>query len=222
MKTKTIIKIAISVATICALVGVYFFTPLNDYLGLDKITEVTQDVPETWLTALIFIGIFILGGCLLTPIPLMAFAVSLVFDIWLSVLIVIPGFLLASLSGYSLGRLIDTETFGSKVQSHIDSIKDKVDDKGAWAVVALRLAPTPPFTVTSIIAGALEINVFKYALASTLGIMPLGLSAVFFGRGAIEMMSEPSGIAATSIVAAILLFILYTVVKKKKSANQEA
>lgn len=159
---------------------------------------------------------------MLIPIPLMAFAVSLVFDVWFSVLIAIPGFFLASLSGYGVGRWVDTEIFGERVQKHIDSIKEKVEDKGAWAVLALRLAPTPPFTVTSIISGAIKINPWKYVVGSTLGIMPLGLSAIFFGRGAIEMMQEPSGLAASTLIAAVLLFILYRVIKNKKTSNQAA
>jgi uncharacterized membrane protein YdjX (TVP38/TMEM64 family) len=218
MKSKNkFIGFSVLALVLVTMTCVYLFTPIGDYLSIDKITEITEEIPDNLTSAGIFLLVFLIGGMLLAPIPLMAFAVSLVFDIWLSVLIVIPGFMLASLSGYSIGRMIDTSIFGESVEKHIDGIKDKVDDKGAWAVVALRLAPTPPFTITSMIAGTLKINVFKFLVASTFGIMPLGLSAVFFGKGAIEMMQDPSGIAATSIVAAIILFSIYIVMKRKQS-----
>lgn len=213
-------KIAIGIAVVAVVLAVYYLTPLREYLSVEKVTELTEGVPENFTTALIFLGIFIIGGMTLVPIPLMAFAVSLVFSIWVSVLIVIPGFLLASLSGYAVGRLVDTDSFGDSVQKHIDKIKDKVGDKGAWAILALRLAPTPPFTITSIIGGALKMTVWKYALGSTLGIAPLGLSAVFFGKGALEMMKNPSGLAATSIVAAVILYVVYRVIKKKQSTSE--
>jgi uncharacterized membrane protein YdjX (TVP38/TMEM64 family) len=221
VKTSNIIKIGTLVVLILGLLAAYFLTPLSEYVSVDKITELTSDVPQTIPVALIFLGIFFVGGALLAPIPLIAFAVSLVFDVWFSVLIAIPGFLLASLSGYGVGRLIGTDSFGKTVTKHVDSIRDKVDDKGAWSILALRLAPTPPFTITSMISGAIKINIVKYAAGSTLGIAPLGLSAIFFGKGAIEMMKDPSGLAASSIIAAIILFSVFKIMKdKQKSANE--
>lgn len=214
-------KIAIVAVVIAVIAGLYFLTPVQDYLSVDKITEVTNEVPESFLTALIFMGIFILGGATLVPIPLIAFAVSLVFNIWISLLIVFPGFLLASLSGYSVGRLIDTSFFGKKVEDNIDKIKSKLDDKGAWAVMALRLAPTPPFTITSIICGAMKLNIVKYAIGSAIGIAPLSLSVMFFGKGALEMIKDPSGIALTSLIAAVILYGVYFVIKRQQNKNQE-
>ncbi|WP_340677253.1 VTT domain-containing protein [Paraglaciecola sp.] len=214
-------KIAIVAIIILALAGLYFLTPLQDYLSIDKITEVTNDVPETLVTALIFLAIFTIGGALVVPIPLIAFAVSLVFNIWGSLLIVFPGFLLASLSGYCVGRLIDTSFFGEKVEKNIKKIQANLDDKGTWAVLALRLAPTPPFTITSIICGAMKLNIVKFAIGSVIGIAPLSLSAMFFGKGALEMVKEPSAIAMSSIVAAIILYAVYWVIKRQQSNDKE-
>ena len=221
IKTSHIIKTIIGFAVVGALIAAYWLTPLREYLSVDKITEMTKDVPKSPTTAAIFLGIFFIGGMTLIPVPLMALAVSLVFGIWMALLIVIPGFFLASISGYGIGRLIDTDNFGDKVQKHVDKIKDKVEEKGAWAVLALRMAPTPPFTITSIIGGALKIDFWKYALGSTIGISPLGLSTVFFGQGVIEMMKEPSGLAASSLVAAAILYVLYFVIKKKQKKKKE-
>ena len=214
-------KIAIVAVVISAVASLYFLTPLQDYLSIEKIIEVTNQVPESFLTALIFLSIFALGGAMLVPIPLIAFAVSLVFNVWISLLIVFPGFILASLTGYSLGRLIDTSFFGEKIGNNINKIKSKLDDKGAWAVLALRLAPTSPFTVSSIICGTMQLNVFKYALGSALGIAPLSLSVMFFGQGVLEMIKDPSGIALSSLVAAVILYAVYFVIKRQQGSNQE-
>jgi uncharacterized membrane protein YdjX (TVP38/TMEM64 family) len=219
MKNENIIKLGIFIGVVIGLLALYFLTPLSDYLEIDKISQLASDIPDNALTALIFLGVFFVGGSLLIPIPLMAFTVSLVFNLWISVLICIPGFLLASLSGYGIGRAIGRDSFGEGVKKHTKTIKEKMDDKGAWAIFALRLAPTPPFTVTSILAGSLEINIFKFMLGSTIGIAPLGLSAIFFGKGAIELMKEPSGLAITSIIAAIILFVVFLLLRKKQQTE---
>ncbi|MBA6390315.1 hypothetical protein H4J38_05890 [Colwellia sp. BRX10-3] len=39
----------------------------------------------------------------------------------------------------------------------------------------MRLTPTLPSTITSILAGRLEINIFKFMLGSTIGIAPIDL-----------------------------------------------
>ncbi|MBC3764495.1 TVP38/TMEM64 family protein [Neptunicella marina] len=219
MKKKNQYKFVGGIVAVAVLLAIYFLTPVNEYLSVDKVTELTSDVPENMSTALIFLGLFFIGGAILIPIPLMAFAVTMVFDVGISLLICLPGFLIASLSGYLVGRLIGTDGFGETISHHINNIRHKVDDKGAWALLALRLAPTPPFTVTSIIAGSMSLNVWKYALGSMAGIAPLGLSAIFFGKGALEMMKEPSALAALSIVAAVMLYGLYRVIKHQQTQN---
>ena len=131
MKKANIIKLGIFICVVTGLLALYFLTPFNDYLEIDKISQLAIDVPENALTALIFLGVFFIGGSLLIPIPLMAFTVSLVFNIWMSVLICIPGFLLASLSGYGIGRAIGRDSFGEGLKKHTKTIKDKMDDRGA-------------------------------------------------------------------------------------------
>ena len=217
MTKANIIKLSIFSGVLIGLIALYFFTPLSDYLKIDKITELADDIPDNAFTAFIFLGVFFVGGSLLIPVPLMAFTVSLIFNIWISVLICIPGFLLASLSGYGVGRVVGADFFGPRVKKHTVTIKQNMDDKGAWAILALRLAPTPPFTATSILAGSLKMDIFKFMLGSTIGIAPLGLSAVFFGKGALELMKEPSGLAVTSIIAATILFVVYYVIKKQQT-----
>tara|TARA_R110002153_G_scaffold110189_2_gene251178 strand:+ start:1624 stop:1791 length:168 start_codon:yes stop_codon:yes gene_type:complete len=53
-------------------------------------------------------------------------------------------------------------------------------------------------------------------VGSTISIATLGLSAVFFGKGALQLMKEPSGLAVSSIVATIV-FVVYFVIKKQQT-----
>ncbi len=221
MKSKQWLKISAVLVCIAACVALYFLTPVKEFFSVDKIVELTKDIPDSPVTALLFLVLFFVGGALLIPIPLMTFAVSLVFNLWVSVAIAIVGVVLSSLSGYTLGRILGIDAFGSKVEKNLTAIKDKIDDKGPWAVMALRLAPTPPFTITSIIGGSLKLNIWKYCAGTLVGIAPLALSAIFFGKGAIEMMKDPSGLAATSIVAAVILYSVYRVIKHKQTEDNQ-
>lgn len=211
----------IVLALTAILAAIYFFTPVKDFLTIDKVTELTESVPQTFTTALICLMVFTLGGAMLVPIPLMALAVSLIFDPVFAVVIAVPGFALASCSGYLLGRYLDQKTFGDKFEEKLNKVNKQLDEKGVWAVMALRLAPTPPFTITSIVCGALKLNFRSYVLGTVIGIAPLGLSAVFFGKGAIEVMQNPTGIAASFVVAAIVLFSVYLAIKHKHQKQNQ-
>lgn len=202
-------KITLLLAAIVLIISVYYLTPLSEYLNVDKISSVASNIPENGITLSVILLLFFIGGSTFIPIPLICLATGLIFGIAKGLVISIIGFFLASISGYFIGLLIDPEILGQKYESSLNKVSDKLDKKGPIAVAILRLAPTPPFTVTSVVSGTVGINFYKYSLASVLGIAPLGLSAIFFGKSAIELMKEPSMIGATFLIASILLFVIF-------------
>lgn len=210
---KTIVFFAITVALLAA----YFFTPLKDYFDIDKIIELAKDFPDSWTVFFSFLAIFAVGGCLLMPIPLATFAISLIFDLEKSLILCILGAMMASSSAYFLGFLLNLDTFGPWVNKHLQKIKKKLDNKGPYAVFALRIAPTPPFTVTSILSGSLKVNYPKYLLASTLGILPLMLLVLFFGKQMMEILQEPSTFGISALIALVILYVIFSINKKKMS-----
>ncbi|BDX08458.1 TVP38/TMEM64 family protein [Planctobacterium marinum] len=214
-------KIGLLFTVVPLILSIYYLTPFKELLTVEKVVTLTENIPTTWLTAVLFLVMFFFGGAMLLPIPLMALAVSLVFPVWTSVMIVIPGFILAATGGYLLGVILDRKVFGTSITRHIEKLHQQIKANETYAVFGLRIAPTPPFTVTSIVCGILRVRIKAYLLGSCLGIMPLGLSAVFFGRGALEMLKQPSGIAATSLLAAVVFAMLFVMVKRSKANNEQ-
>lgn len=212
-------KLIALVSFIVAVVCLYFFTPLSQYMQVDKLSETLKEMPKSWGIFFAFLAAFAIGGVIMAPIPLLAFSTSLVFGIWQGIGITFLGVILASSSGYLLGYLLNAETFGSFVEKHLSKFKDTVGDQGAWAVLGLRVAPTPPFTITSILSGSISLHFPKYLLGSIVGIAPLSLSAIFFGKSALEMMKNPSGLASTGLIAAAILFGVYFLAKQRVSKN---
>lgn len=211
----------LAIAIVAIISAIYFLTPVKDYLTIEKVKEVTESVPQNATAVIACLVLFLIGGAMLVPIPLMALAVSLIFDpIW-AVCIALLGFALAGSSGYLLGRFIDPDVFGKNFERKLDKINKQLNGKGAWAVLALRMAPTPPFTVTSMMCGTLRLNFKSYILGTIVGIAPLGLSAVLFGKGAIEAMRDPSGIAISFIIAAVALLGVYYAIKHKQNKQTE-
>lgn len=221
MKKSNLLKLTIIISAIIGVVIAINFTFLGDYLKAEKIIEISNNVPSNLNTALIILLIFFVGGALLVPIPLVSFATGIIFGLTKGVLLTLVGLALASISGYLVGKIIGLEAFGEKINDKVDSLKDAIEDKGPIAVAALRVAPTPPFTITSMLAGTLNLNVLKYTIASIIGISPLAFSAIFFGKGAIKLIQEPSSIAITLVISSSILLMLYFVAKNKYRAILE-
>lgn len=220
MTRNNLFRIAVVILVGAALTGIYLLTPLKDLITVDNVKAITSEIPQSPLTVLVFMLAFFIGGATLVPMPLLALAVSLVFPVWLSVLIVIPGFALAATGGYLTGRLLDMRMFGDYVTRHTDKVQKKIHGRVIYAVFALRIAPTPPFTITSMLSGLLRVTFIPYVIGSVAGIMPLGIGTVFFGRGAIELIKNPSVMALSSVIAAFVLVSVYYLIKRNTSNEQ--
>jgi uncharacterized membrane protein YdjX (TVP38/TMEM64 family) len=218
---KTTRNSIIGFVILLGLIAIYFFSPLRDYLSVEKISQLSEKVPQTPTSFASLLGAYAVAGALLVPMPLMAFASSLIFPTWIAVGLCILGAAIASSSAYFIGRFIDLDIFGNKVKKHLDRVKKRLDGKGAYAVLALRVAPTPPFTITSLLAGSLKFSFPKYLIASTVGILPLMLLVLFFGKEMLESLKSPSVMSITSLVAIAILFIIFKMVKKKVNSNEE-
>lgn len=219
---KTTRNSIIGVIVLLGLVTVYFLSPLREYLSVEKISQLSEKVPQTPTSFASLLGAYAVAGALMVPMPLMAFASSLIFPTWIAVGLCVLGAAMASSSAYFIGRFIDLDIFGNKVKKHLDKVKKKIDGKGAYAVLALRVAPTPPFTITSLLAGSLKFSYAKYLIASTIGILPLMLLVLFFGKEMLESLKSPSVMSITSLVAIGILFVLFKIVKKKVNKDKEA
>lgn len=221
MNKSMLLKVIMLITLLTLMFCVYWFTPTRDLLTVEAVRSMTEDIPQNTTTGLVFLFLFFIGGALMIPIPLMAFATSLVFSEFIAVGVAIAGFFLASLSGYMLGRIVDPRIFGEKVDKNLKLVQKRINDKGIWAVMTLRVAPTPPFTVTSFLSGTLQLNPLQYAISSTLGIMPLGLSVLFFGQSAIELLKQPSSVGLLMLAASIASFVIYRMIvtRSREKAN---
>lgn len=181
-----------------------------DFLSPDQIHQYAQQFPESWPVALGLLLLFAAGGCLFFPIPLMAFVATLIFPLWKALIISVIGSALASMTAYWLGYFIKPEKRFEKYKDKIQTVKDKLNEHEGWAVFALRIAPTPPFTFTSVVSGSLKIPFLKYLLASVLGIGPLVVLVCIWGREFLSFLKEPSSMMGAALVAFLILYFVFS------------
>ena len=163
-------------AAIVILVAVAVLIPLPTAVQLrDWATSVGPWFPLAFLGAHIVVTIF--------PFPRTAFtlAAGLLFGPYLGVTLAVLAsavsaviaLLLVRAAGWQLNRLVR--------HPRVDSLDERLRDRGWTAVVSMRMIPAVPFSVVNYAAGASTVRVLPYTLATLVGLLPGTAAVVILG-----------------------------------------
>jgi uncharacterized membrane protein YdjX (TVP38/TMEM64 family) len=163
-------------AAIVILVAVAVLIPLPTAVQLrDWATSVGPWFPLAFLGAHIVVTVF--------PFPRTAFtlAAGLLFGPYLGVPLAVVAsavsaviaLLLVRAAGWQLSRLVR--------HPRVDSLDERLRDRGWTAVVSMRMIPAVPFSVVNYAAGASTVRVLPYTLATLVGLLPGTAAVVILG-----------------------------------------
>ncbi len=163
-------------AAIVILVAVALLVPLPTALQLrDWATSAGPWFPLAYLGAHIVVTVF--------PFPRTAFtlAAGLLFGPYLGIPLAVVAstvsaviaLLLVRAAGWQLSRLVR--------HSHVDSLDERLRERGWPAVLSMRMIPAVPFSVVNYAAGASTVRVLPYMLATLVGLLPGTAAVVILG-----------------------------------------
>jgi uncharacterized membrane protein YdjX (TVP38/TMEM64 family) len=163
-------------AAIVILVAVALLVPLPTALQLrDWATSAGPWFPLAYLGAHIVVTVF--------PFPRTAFtlAAGLLFGPYLGIPLAVVAstvsaviaLLLVRAAGWQLSRLVR--------HSRVDSLDERLRERGWPAVLSMRMIPAVPFSVVNYAAGASTVRVLPYMLATLVGLLPGTAAVVILG-----------------------------------------
>ncbi|ETZ67868.1 hypothetical protein L841_1987 [Mycobacterium sp. MAC_080597_8934] len=169
-------RIAWTVAGITALVVLASLIPLPSPVQMrDWAQSVGPWFPLAFLLAHIVVTV--------VPVPRTAFtlAAGLLFGPLLGVAIAVAAstasamiaMLLVRAAGWRLTRLVRHRS--------MDTVEERLRQRGWLAIVSLRLIPAVPFTALNYAAGASSVRVLPYGLATLTGLLPGTAAVVILG-----------------------------------------
>jgi len=171
---------------IVILIAVAVLVPLPTAVQLrDWATSVGPWFPLAFLVAHIVLTVF--------PFPRTAFtlAAGLLFGPYLGVPLAVLAstcsaviaLLLVRAAGWQLSRLVR--------HPRVDSLDDRLRERGWPTIISMRLIPAVPFSVMNYAAGASAIRVLPYTLASFVGLIPGTAAVVILGDALTGKVSPP-------------------------------
>jgi len=201
-------RVVAMTAAVVILVAIALLVPLPTAVQLrDWATSVGPWFPLAFLAAHIVITVF--------PFPRTAFtlAAGLLFGPLLGVVLAVVAstvsallaLLLVRAAGWQLNRLFR--------HPRIESLDDRLRQRGWLSIVSMRLIPAVPFSVLNYAAGASAIRVLPYTLATLAGLLPGTTAVVILGdalTGSVSPLLFLVSLCIASVGAAGLVYEIRT------------
>jgi uncharacterized membrane protein YdjX (TVP38/TMEM64 family) len=166
---------------------------LHDALGhvLDGDTEALREQLRdlgVW-GALVLVALVLVHTVVPYPAELALAVAGYVYGFWIGVPLMLVSWLGTGLLGYALGRSVGfpaaRRLFGP---ARLERTARILDRAGAFPLLASRLLPVVPFTLASLVAGALRVPALRFAWTTVVGYVPLTCAVVLLG-GRLEHLS---------------------------------
>lgn len=186
-------------------------TALQEYLDLNRIVAMAQQLRQQPVAPLVVIGGYVIACFLMVPVTLLIAMCGIVFGPWLGLIYAISGTLLGAAATYAIGRIGGRGLVERWAGERLDRLDRRLADRGVITVAVLRLLPIAPFTFINMIAGASRISLRDFLVGTAIGMSPGILLTVVFIDRMIATLRNPTPLATLSlaaVVAAAVAFIL--------------
>ena len=185
-------KLGLIALAVCGLAAAWRFTPLAEVLAPHRIAEWARAVGGSRWTPVILALAYTPGAFLMFPRPLLTLVTILALGARAGLLCSMTGIMGAALATYSAGRFLKRQTVRHLAGDTLDKAGDVLRGHGVVAIFAANMLPVPPFGVQGIMAGALRIPLWEYALGTLLSLLPGALMITAFGQQIRTAFDDPS------------------------------
>ena len=157
---------------------------------IEWITNLAQI--SLWITALVFIGIYILKPILMfVPLPMLYVVAGIVFPTWIALIITFGGVMLALISGYYSGKFLSKRKVNGYLGKNI-KIGRFIDSRGKNFLsfcFVYRVLPLP-FDLFNMMCGVLKVSLWKYLIVSVLGLSVTIIPQILVGANIKDPLSS--------------------------------
>jgi phospholipase D1/2 len=199
-------KLAAMAGVLVALALAWRYTPLNELLSRENVLSWARAARETRWAPIAVILAYTPAALLMFPRPVLTLLTIIAFGRWLGFAYSGAGIMLAAMATYYAGRMMRKETVVRLAGDKMEEASKVLRKHGILAVFASNQVPVPPFAVQGIIAGAIRIPAWQYAVGSLLGMAPGLLAATVFAGELRAALEDPSSISWWLIALVVVVF----------------
>ena len=217
-----LIGIALGVVVLAGLALAWRFTPLREWLALDRLLELGVTLrAEPWAPLAVLLT-FVAAGLVAFPLLVLIAVAAMVFGPMLGPLYALTGATLSAALTFAIGRRLGRETVRKLAGQRVNDLSRRLAKRGLIAVAFVRMLPIAPFSVVNVVAGASHIRWSDFLLGTVIGLLPGVTTMTFFIDRAIAAIRDPGkGTFALLAGAVALIVALVWLLRRKLRARDE-
>jgi uncharacterized membrane protein YdjX (TVP38/TMEM64 family) len=198
------LKLLAFVLVVAALAAAWRYTPLSEFVTASRITAWARAFRGFPWAPLIAILAYTPAAFIMFPRPLITLFTVVAFGPRLGFLYGMIGMMAAALAAYYVGRALPESTVHRLAGTKLDALRKRLQQHGIIAVLLLRITPTAPFAVESMVAGAFRVKAVDYTIGSVLGLAPGVLGNSVFGSQLAAALEDMARVNYWLIAAVVI------------------
>ena len=199
--------VVIGVVIVAALIVLAYVVPPDAWSRVNVLIAFARQWSTTPFAPLVALVVFVLGGLIGFPVNLCIAASVLVFGPILGGAYALVGSLASAAVLGEIGRLIPPDVVERRLSARGQRVRRAIDAHGLLAVALVRLLPIAPYSVVSLVAGAVRVPRVRYLAGTAIGMLPgVVLYAVFADR-ALALLAAPGPLAWISLAVSLLAIV---------------
>lgn len=151
------------------------------------------------------------------PITVMCMAAGLAFGLLWGFLLALVTTTVRACGQFLLARILGRETTERILGGRMASLRQRIADHGAMAVIWIRFVPNVPFDLQSVALGCSQVPLLAFVFGTLIGIAPWVLGSVCLGQSLVSPKQFWMILAALVLVS-MLPLMRYCVRRKQASS----
>jgi phospholipase D1/2 len=191
-----------------ALALAWRFGPLANLASAGAALEWARTLAAHWWAAPLLALAYAPASVVMFPRALLTLAAVVAFGPLPGLLCAIAGNLSAALGGYVAGRRLPRDSVRRIAGHRLNRLGGAFRKSGLAGVLAIRLVPLAPFVVGNLVAGAIRVRLWHFALGTFLGMLPGEVAMTILGDQLQAALQDPTRAyfwVAAGVVALLLL-----------------
>jgi phospholipase D1/2 len=203
-----LIRLAVFLTCLAGIAVIWRSTSLANLLDAKALEMSSAAVVNSPLAFLWVLAGYTVGSFVLAPITLLIVATVATFGPLMGFFYALCGSSGSAMVTYGLGRLVGKETVYRFTGSVLSRVQRQISRHGFLSLLFARIVPLAPFAVVNMVAGACQIGVCDFLLATVLGMSPGIFMIVVLADQLGRTLNNPSVGTVALLIALAIFFAL--------------
>ncbi|SET15030.1 Phosphatidylserine/phosphatidylglycerophosphate/cardiolipin synthase [Nitrosomonas marina] len=214
------------VGTLTLLSALWHWTPLSSWIDLQPVSDAMTAIRRVPALPVWIVAGFVLIGCTRLPVSLFVVMAVTITGLMQGLVCSLVGGLLSALLVYHAGSRMSKGTVRKLAGSKLNSISNKLAQHGVISIVAVRIIPAAPFSLTNLVAGASHFNLRDFLAGTAVGMIPGLFIVSLITERALASIAQPSpenlaGLTLTVAIAFTAAYFLMSWIRRKTCAPEK-